>query len=101
MTYNQQDQPLRATLQSAWNPWVISLVKLAQFHGLNKKSDQKMGQSTTFIYFVMLMIFLCIHHNADSTLEPLNKSFPLTVGFGNPDMYLGAKLHKTRLNNGI
>ena len=23
------------------------------------------------------------------------------LGFGNPDMYLGAKLHKTRLHNGV
>ena len=34
-------------------------------------------------------------------LEWLHKSFPLKMGFGNPGMYLGAKLHKTRLHNGI
>ena len=44
---------------------------------------------------------LCIHHNADSMLEGLHKSFLLQLGFGKPDMYLGAKLHKTRLHNGV
>ena len=44
---------------------------------------------------------LCIHHDADAMLEQLHKSFPLKLGFGNPDMYLGAKLHKTRLHNGL
>ena len=44
---------------------------------------------------------LCIHHNADAMLEWLHKSFPLKPGFGNLDMYLSAKLHKTRLHNGV
>ena len=44
---------------------------------------------------------LCIHHNADSMLKWLHKSSPLKLGFGKPDMYLGAKLHKTRLRNGV
>ena len=33
--------------------------------------------------------------------EQLHKSFPLTPGFGKPDMYLSAKLQKTRLHNGV
>ena len=44
---------------------------------------------------------LCIHHNADSMLQWLLKSFLLKPGFGKPDMYLGAKLQKTRLHNGV
>ena len=44
---------------------------------------------------------LCIHHNADSMLERLDKSFLLKLGSGNQDMYLGAKLHKTSLHNGV
>ena len=44
---------------------------------------------------------LCIHHNADAMLEWLHKSFLNKPGFGNPDMYLNAKLHKTRLHNGV
>ena len=43
----------------------------------------------------------CIHHNADTVLEWLHKSFLLKLGFGNPDMYLGAKLRKTRLHNRV
>ena len=34
-------------------------------------------------------------------LEWLHKSFPLKLGFSNPDMYLGAKLCKTRSHNGV
>ena len=33
--------------------------------------------------------------------ERLHKSFPLKPGFCNPDMYLGLKLCKTRLHNGV
>ena len=35
---------------------------------------------------------LCIHHNADSVLKRLHRSFPLKPGFGKPDMYLGTQL---------
>ena len=44
---------------------------------------------------------LCIHHNTDSILKQLHKSFPLKPGFGKPVMYLGAKLQKTRLHNEV
>ena len=44
---------------------------------------------------------LCIHHNAGKVLKWLHKSFPLKPGFVIPDMYLSAKLHKTRLHNGV
>ena len=44
---------------------------------------------------------LCIHHNADAMLEWLCKSFSHKLGFGNPDMYLDARLGKTRLHNGV
>ena len=44
---------------------------------------------------------LCTQHNADAVLELLHKSFPLKLGFGYPDMYLGAMLCKIRLNNGV
>ena len=54
-------------------------------------------------YYFYLLCFvddnLCIHHNADNMLQQLHKPFPLKLGFGNPDMYLGAKLHKTQLHN--
>ena len=44
---------------------------------------------------------LHIHHNANSMLEWLQKSFPLKLGCGNTNMYLGAKLCMTRLQNGV
>ena len=44
---------------------------------------------------------LCIHHHADSMLDQLHKSFLLKPGVGNPDMYLSAKLCKTRLHNWV
>ena len=40
-------------------------------------------------------------HNANAVLAWLCKSFPLKPGFGNPDMYLSAMLHKFRLHNGV
>ena len=44
---------------------------------------------------------LCIHHSADSVLEQLHKSFPLKLGFDNPEKYLDAKFCRTRLHNGV
>ena len=44
-------------------------------------------------------VILHIHHNADAVLKQLNQLFPLKLGFFSPDMYLGAKLHNTRLHN--
>ena len=34
-------------------------------------------------------------------LEWLHKSFLVKLGFGKPDIYLGTKLQKTRLHNGV
>ena len=44
---------------------------------------------------------LCIHNNAEAMLEWLHKSFPCKLGYGKSNMYLGAKLLKTRLHNGV
>lgn len=44
---------------------------------------------------------LCGHHDADSVLEHLRWSFLLKQGYHDPDMYLGAKMQKTRLQNAI
>ena len=40
-----------------------------------------------------------IHQNADGTFQCVHQSFLFKPGYGFPDMYLGAKLHKTRLHN--
>ena len=51
-------------------------------------------------YYPYLLCYVddisCIHHNADSILEWLHKSFMLKLGFDDHDMYLGTKLRKTR-----
>ena len=51
-------------------------------------------------YYSYILCF-CIHHNADSMLELFCRSFLFKPGFSKPDMYLGAKLLKTRLHNGV
>ena len=56
-------------------------------------------------YYSYLLCYMddihCIHHNADDVLQWLHKSFALKPGFKKPDMYLSAKLHKTRSHNEV
>ena len=52
-------------------------------------------------YHSYLLCYVMTFHNTDSMLKWLHKSFPLNLGFGNLDMYLGTKLHKMRLHNGV
>ena len=44
---------------------------------------------------------LCTHHNAYNVQQHLPKSIPFKQELGNPEMYLGVKLHNTRFHNGI
>jgi hypothetical protein len=45
---------------------------------------------------------LCIHHNPMSVLNLINGYMPLKPSLvGDPDIYLGAKLKMTKLDNGI
>ena len=45
---------------------------------------------------------LVIHHNSLSVLERLDKYFQLKEGsVGDPDVYLGAKIRKVRLENDV
>jgi hypothetical protein len=45
---------------------------------------------------------LCIHHDPRGELEKLDKYFMMKPGsIGDPDMYLGAKLRKVQLENGV
>ena len=61
---------------------------------------RRWGTVLLFLLFYLDDI-LCIHHNADTMLEWLHKSFPLKSGYGKPNMYLGDNLHETRLHNGV
>jgi hypothetical protein len=45
---------------------------------------------------------LCVHHDAMSVLDQINKYLPLKpTSVGDPNIYLGAKLKETQLSNGI
>ena len=45
---------------------------------------------------------LCIHHDAQTALEDLDRYFQMKEGsIGDPDLYLGAKLRKISLPNGV
>ena len=45
---------------------------------------------------------LSIAHDAENVLKPLDKYFELKPGsLGDPDIYLGAKLWKMQLHNGV
>jgi hypothetical protein len=45
---------------------------------------------------------LCINHDAEKALRELDKYFLMKAGsIGDPDIYLGAKLRKVKLINGV
>ena len=57
-------------------------------------------------YYSYILLYvgdsLCIHHDGKSTLESLDRYFQLKEGsIGYLDLYLGVKLHKVTLPNGI
>ena len=59
-----------------------------------------------FRYYSYILCYvddiLCIHHNAMTVLDQINRYLPLKpTSVGDPDIYLGAKLRKTRLANDV
>ena len=57
-------------------------------------------------YYSYILLYvndvLCIHHDGKSTLENLDRYFQLKESsIGDPDLYLGAKLCKVTLPNGV
>ena len=59
-----------------------------------------------FKYYAYVLLYvdncLCIHHDATSTLLKIDKYFPMKKdSIGDPDIYLGAKLRKVTLQNGV
>ena len=56
-------------------------------------------------YYSYLLFYLgdifCSHHNADGGLQQLHWSFPVKQRFGSHDIYIGAKLCKTRLGSQV
>jgi hypothetical protein len=62
--------------------------------------------SDGFEYYSYMLIYvddcLCMHHAGESVLHELDKYFKMKDGsIGDPDMYLGTKLKKTVLPNGV
>lgn len=59
-----------------------------------------------FKYYAYILLYvddcLCVHHDAEGQLLELNKFFKMKPGsIGDPDIYLGAKIKKTVLPNGV
>ena len=59
-----------------------------------------------FRYYSYVLLYvddcLCIHHDAENVLRQVDKYFMMKPGsIGDPDIYLGAKLRKVRLDNGV
>ena len=57
-------------------------------------------------YYAYMLLYiddaLSIHHDATGELETLDKYFQMKPGsIGDPDIYLGAKLRKVQLENGV
>ena len=45
---------------------------------------------------------MCVHHNAMTQIQAINKRFPLKASsVDDPDIYLSAKLRKVTLGNGV
>ena len=66
----------------------------------------KTRTSDQFKYYSYVLIYvddiLCIDEDATSVLKELDKYFMMKPGsIGDPDLYLGAKLRKVQLNNGV
>jgi Reverse transcriptase (RNA-dependent DNA polymerase) len=59
-----------------------------------------------FKYYCYVLLYvddiLCVHHDAESVLREVDKYFMMKPGLiADPDVYLGGKLRKTVLTNGV
>ena len=57
-------------------------------------------------YYAYILLYvddcLAVHHNASEALKELDRYFQMKLGsIGDPEFYLGAKIKKTRLQNGV
>ncbi len=82
--------------------WVTHLAKLTLTYGIKLRPGLLTTLGIMLTYFVILTTFLCVHHNPMSVLNLINGYMPLKPSsIGDPDIYLGAKMKMTRLDNGI
>ena len=68
------------------------------------KAEINPANNHKYYSYVLLYVddVLCIHHDGVNTIKIIDKYFKMKDGsIGDPDMYLGAKLRKTRLPNGV
>ena len=68
------------------------------------KPETRPDDGHAYYSYVLLYVddCLCIHHDAVGAIKKIDKFFKMKDGsIGDPDVYLGAKLKPTRLNNGV
>ncbi len=68
------------------------------------KPEVNPANNQKYYSYILLYVddVMCIHHDGVSTIKIIDKYFQMKEGsIGDPDLYLGAKLRKTRLPNGV
>ena len=68
------------------------------------KAETRPNDGSRYYTYILCYIddILCIHHDPMTVLNRINDYMPLKPGsVGDPDIYLGAKLRKTRLDNNV
>ena len=71
---------------------------------LRLKAETRPEDRTQYYSYILCNVddILCIHHDAMAVLGKINDYLPLKPdSVGDPDIYLGAKLKQTRLENGL
>jgi hypothetical protein len=68
------------------------------------RPETRPDDETRYYSYILCYVddILCIHHDAMTILDKINGYLPLKPdSVGDPDIYLGAKLRQTRLENGV
>jgi len=68
------------------------------------KAETRPSDNVRYYAYILVYVddILCMHHDAMTVLDRINKHLPLKpTSVGDPDIYLGAKLKETQLPNGI
>ena len=71
---------------------------------LRHKAETRPDDNVRYYVYILVYVddIICIHHDAMSVLDQINKYLPLKPTLvGDPDIYLGAKLRETQLPNGV
>ena len=68
------------------------------------KPKVRPDDSVSYYSYILIYVddILCVDHDAMSVLSKLDRFFKVKLGsMGDPDLYLGAKLRKVQLDNGV